>query len=59
MWVSGVAAALAIALTAATWWAIDSTYSLRKVEWTCVQPYGAPEHECRQWVRTVQRKVAH
>lgn len=39
---------------------VDSNFNhIRKTEWTCVQPYGAPEHECRQWVRTVQRKVAY
>ena len=37
----------------------ENFYAVRKAQWTCVQPYGAPEHECRQWVRTVQPKATY
>lgn len=54
-----VAGGVAFGLSLAAHLHGENYYAVRKLEWTCVQPYGAPEHECRQWVRTVQRKVAY
>ena len=60
VWLSVIAIGALLAGVLLTAFILKSSFhQLHITEWTCVQPYGAPEHECRQWVRTVQRKVAH